>query len=311
MLSVQDALSTPPATPPQSAAIQSIERGGILVGAAADYAYLLDDQKYRQTLINNFSMMTPENELKFYALEPKPGVFTFQQADAMVRFGHNSHMEVWGDSLVMRGQYPDWITNGSFTADQAKAILHTYITTVVSHFRGQIQAWDVVDEAINNTGGLQDSFWLRTIGPSYIQLAFTWAYEADPSALLFYNDYGAEGLSAKSDGVYQLVQSLLSDGVSIQGVGLQMHIGVDPTQHSPQKDVAANMARLQALGLKVAITEMDVQIHTANVTSSLANEQADVYGVMAATCRAAGNCIAFCVWGVTDRYSWIELSLHR
>ena len=311
VLSANDVSQTPIATPPQSAAVQAITRQGIQLGAAAGYTQLLQDGKYRQTLTGNFSLMTPENELKSYALEPKPGVFTFQQADTMVRFAHANHMQVWGDSLVMRGQYPAWLTAGTFTAAQARAVLHTFITTVVSHFRGQIEAWDVVDEAVDNTGALDDDFWMRTIGPTYIPLAFTWAHEADPDALLFYNDYGAEGLGTKSDAVYSLIESLLAQGVPIQGVGLQMHVGVDQGQYPPQQDVTANMARLKALGLKVAITEMDVQIHTETATSALLNEQAQVYGLMAAACRSAGNCVAFCVWGVTDRYSWIKTSLHR
>ena len=136
-------------------------------------------------------------------------------------------------------QLPAWLTEGTWTRDELIAIIREHITTVVGHYRGRVAAWDVVNEGVGDDGSLRDTIWLRGIGPEYIDMAFRWAHEADPDALLFYNDYAGEGLGTKSDAIYALVQGLLERGVPINGVGLQMHVSL---RWSPQpQDVAANM----------------------------------------------------------------------
>src|SRR5205085_2625309 len=127
-----------------------------------------------------------------------------------------------------------------------------------SHYRGRVNIWDVVNEALNDDGTLRNSLWLQVIGPDYIDWAFRWAHEANPQAQLYYNDYGGEGLGPKSDAIYNLVKGLLRRGVPINGVGLQMHVSID--DYPKPQDVLANMQRLAALGLKVQITEMDVEV---------------------------------------------------
>src|SRR5207302_7761217 len=116
--------------------------------------------------------------------------------------------------------------------------------TLVGRYKGRVSYWDVVNEAIDDSGNLRNTIWLQVIGPDYIDMAFRWAHEADPAAKLLYNDYSAEGLGRKSDAVYTLVRSLLQEGVPIQGVGLQSHF----TLSSPPKidDISANMSRLAA-----------------------------------------------------------------
>jgi len=179
-----------------------------------------------------------------------------------------------------------------------------HIFTVVSHYRGQVNMWDVVNEAIGNDGKMRDTLWYRDIGPDYLDWAFRWAHEANPQAHLFYNDYGAEGLNLKSDAVYSLVKGMLQRGVPIYGVGLQMHTSI---LNAPVKqDVIANMNRLAALGLKVQITEMDVQIQgdTRPMAQRL-TAQAKVYSDMLHVCLVVKTCESFVMWGFTDRYTWI------
>ena len=150
---------------------------------------------------------------------------------------------------------------------------------------GQVNIWDVVNEAINNDGSLRDSIWSRGIGPDYLDLAFRWAHEANPQARLFYNDYGGEGLGQKSNAIYNLVAGMIKRGVPINGVGLQMHVSVDG--YPPPQDVLANMKRLAALGLEVQITEMDVRIQDdpRPMQVRLAAE-AQIYRDMLSTCLA-------------------------
>jgi endo-1,4-beta-xylanase len=149
--------------------------------------------------------------------------------------------------------------------------------------------------------------WWRVIGPEYIDMAFRWAHEVDPDALLFYNDYGAEGLNGKSDAVYELVQGLLDRGVPIHGVGLQAHLVL--SGQSNFDNVRANIQRLGDLGLQVHITELDIRIADASSGDEPGQaeleRQAQMYGELLDVCLSEPSCTAFVLWGFTDRHSWI------
>jgi len=206
-------------------------------------------------------------------------------------------MKVKGHNLVWHSQLPSWVPAIQDATDLHNAMIN-HVTEVAWHFRGQVIAWDVVNEAVSDSGGLRNSIFLQLLGPSYIDDAFNAAHAADPDARLFYNDYGAEGMNAKSNAVYNLVQGMLARGVPIHGVGLEMHTG--PTDASPSADeVAANMERLGALGLEIVISEMDVQICTSDVTTQSAR-----FHDIVADCVGAPTCTAVTVWGVPDKYSW-------
>ena len=276
----------------------------ILLGSAVNMDALQHDPNYARTLAQEFDVVTPENVMKFDAVHPEKDTYTFAQADALVAFAKAHNMQVRGHNLVWYRALPNWITQGTFTRDQLLAIMKDHIFTVVSHYRGQVNIWDVVNEAIADDGSMRNSIWYRDIGPDYLDWAFRWAHEANPQAHLFYNDYGAEGLNPKSNAIYNLVKSMLQRGIPIYGVGLQMHTSI---LNAPvEQDVIANMNRLAALGLKVQITEMDVQIQgsTQPMAQRLA-AQAKVYYAMLHTCLVVNACEAFVMWGFTDRYTWI------
>ena len=187
----------------------------------------------------------------------------------------------------------------------------------MKHYAGQVFAWDVVNEALDENGKLKDSPWynqpgigLSDKGSAYIEQAFRWAREADPHALLFYNENGGEGLGRKSDAVYAMVKDFKKRGIPIDGVGLQMHIsepGVDSAA------VAANIARLAALGLQVHITELDVSLPLDSSGVVLHDDlvrQAEVYRGVVRACLKNPGCTAIQTWGFTDKYSWIALHSH-
>ena len=274
------------------------------VGAAVQAGLLATNPRYAETLRCEFSMLVPENAMKFEHVHPGRDRYDFSTADAIVDFAEANGMQVRGHTLVWHSQLPDWLTEGNWTRDELIKILQEHIMTVVGHYQGRIVAWDVVNEAVDDGGSLRDTFWLQGIGEDYIKLAFCWAHEADPEALLFYNDYGGEGLEPKSDTIYELIQSLLDEGVPIHGVGLQMHLSLD--SYPKAQDVATNLNRLSVLGLEAHITEMDVRIQQP-VTEEKLNEQARVYRDMLQVCLSAQNCRAFVLWGVTDHYSWVPL----
>lgn len=272
------------------------------IGAAAATGLPTSDARYGDVLGREFGLLAAENAMKFGPLQPTQGNFSFREADALVDFAEAHDMRVRGHALVWHNQNPSWLTNGNRTREQMMDILRTHITTVVTRYADQIDAWDVVNEAVNDDGSLRETIWSETIGPEYIELAFRWAHEADPDARLFYNDYGAEGTGRKSDAVYALAQNLLQEGVPIHGVGLQMHVSTDWAPRP--SDVAANMARLGDLGLEVQITEMDVRMPLPP-TDDKELMQAGVYADMLDVCLDAWNCTAFVLWGFTDRHSWV------
>ncbi|HSM83711.1 MAG TPA: endo-1,4-beta-xylanase [Nodosilinea sp.] len=272
------------------------------IGTAVNHNALDRDPHYRHCLAQEFNLVTAENAMKLHRLQPRPHEFDFTQADRLMAFAAEHQLAVRGHTLVWHEALPDWLNDGDWTRDQLIALLEHHIKTLVGRYRGQIVAWDVVNEAIADDGTLRDSFWLRGIGPDYIAMAFRWAHEADPSAQLFYNDYGGEGLNPKADAIYELVRSLQAEGVPIHGVGLQMHVVASAAPRPPE--VAANMARLADLGLAVQITEMDVRTYLP-ATAADVEQQAQIYAAMLQTCLQAPNCDTFVTWGFTDRYSWV------
>jgi len=185
-----------------------------------------------------------------------------------------------------------------------RAAFESHIRSVAEHFRGRVYAWDVVNEAVADDGsGLRDTVFRQKLGDQYIADAFRIARQADPQALLFYNDYGGEALNQKSNRIYELVQNLRTQGVPIDGVGLQMHI----TASNPPGDanVASNMRRLAALGLLVNISEMDVRIRDLPAQTKL-ETQRSVYRSIVAVCVAEPRCDGVTFWGFTDAHSWID-----
>ncbi len=277
---------------------------GVYVGAAVAITPLRFEPRYTDALKREFNMITPENVMKIAAIRPNRQTFNFNDADAVVNFAQANQMQVRGHTLVWYKDLPGWLAGGNFSRDDLINILREHIQTVVGHYKGRILAWDVVNEAVDDSGALRDSLWMRVIGPDYIEMAFRWAHEADPQALLFYNDYGGEGLGKKSDAIYGLVQDLLKRGVPINGVGLQMHVTLAKV---PKPDeMKANIDRLAALGLQIHVTELDVDIRdgTGNTAQRLA-AQASVYRDVATTCLGSPACKALVMWGFTDRYTWI------
>lgn len=295
-----------PTTVPTGPLRQLAQQRGLLVGTSVVYQPLRRDATYAATLAREFDVITPENVMKFDATEPFPDTYTFGQADTLVQFAQAHQMQVHGHNLVWHQALPDWITQGTFTRDQLMTVLKNHVQSVVSHYKDQVNMWDVVNEGVNEDGSLRQSIWERIIGSKYIDLAFQWAHEANPRAHLFYNDYDAEGMGVKSDAVYKLLKGMVERGIPIYGVGLQMHISID--RPPVPSDVIANMQRLAALGLKVQVTEMDVQIEIQADPRSLTERlefQAQTYSAILRSCLAVKGCESFTMWGFTDRYTWI------
>jgi endo-1,4-beta-xylanase len=276
---------------------------GLFVGAAVNMSPFRNEQIYGETLRREFNLLVAENAFKFDALHTARTTYNFTDADALVAFAQANGMAVRGHTLVWHNQLPAWLTGGNFTRDDVIAILRDHIMTVVGRYRGRILAWDVVNEAIDDgTGQLRtSSFWFQKIGPEYVAMAFQFARQADPDAILYYNDFEAEGAGTKSDGVFNLVSGLVNQGVPIGGVGWQMH-KVNPFRISTANQT--NARRLAALGLEISLTELDVRIQLPSDAQEL-QQQALAYGDAVTFCLTEPNCVAVVSWGFTDKFSWV------
>ena len=241
-----------PTTPPAEAdpLRDAARAAGKKVGAAVQSGYLADG-RYSSVLSRHFNYLTAEYEMKWATIEPTQGSRNFSPGDNIVGYGQANGMELKGHTLVWHGSAPGWLN--SLSPADFRTAFEAHIRAVGEHFRGRLYAWDVVNEAIADSGtGLRDTIFRQKLGDNYIADAFRLAHQADPQALLFYNDYSGEGLNAKSNRIYDLVSGLKAQGVPIDGVGLQMHI----TASNPpgESAVASNMPRVSAVSGNVFTT---------------------------------------------------------
>jgi endo-1,4-beta-xylanase len=292
------------------------DASGILIGTAVRPAQL-SEAAYATTLAREFNMVEPEDALKWEVIHPAPQSFDFSQGDQVVDFASRHNMKVRGHTLVWHQQNPKWLTEGKYTSVELAQILENHIKTVVGHYRGKIYAWDVVNEAFDelHPGELRSTIWRdqpgiqadghNAAGYSYIERCFRWAHEADPQALLFYNEAEAETINPKSDAIYAMVRDFRQRGVPIDGVGFQMHVA---NLRVDVASISSNISRFTALGVQVQITEMDVALAVdgeGNPRSDDLKLQASIYREIAGACLSHPGCTAIQTWGFTDKYSWI------
>jgi len=277
----------------------------LFIGSAVRSSALANEADYAAVLAREFSSVTPEFEMFWGVLEPTQGVVDYSGADAIVTFARAHGQRVRGYPLVWSSGLPNWLTqgvaNGTISSAQLSDILHQHITQVVSHFRGRVNSWDVVNEPLNEDGTLRATIWLQQLGPGYIAQALRWAHEADPKPKLYINDFNIEGAGAKSDAMLALVKNLKADGVPINGVGFEAHLGL---QFSFPTDMQQNLARFGALHVQVAITEADVRM-ILPATPELLAAQASYFVDLLQACRSVRQCKSFTLWEYTDRWSWV------
>src|SRR5579871_618455 len=284
----------------------------ITIGAAAASAYLAEPD-YAPILGSEFSQLQAENEMKFGLIHRRPDTdanpYNFKGADALVAFAQSHAMQVRGHTLVWHNQVSPWVTKGNYTAPELATILQGHIHAVMTHFASKVYAWDVVNEAFNDDGTMRSSIWYDKpgigagAGTKYIEQAFRWAHEGDPSAKLFYNDYDTEEINKKSDAIYAMAADFKKRGVPLDGVGFQAHITLKFDDPAKLKSFAQNMERFAKLGLELHITELDIRLSDSSAESLSA--QAKLYGEITTACVRQPACKLLQTWGFTDKHSWI------
>jgi endo-1,4-beta-xylanase len=275
---------------------------------AAVKAELLDstaEPQYTTVLATHFDALVAEYQMKWGTTQATRGQFNYGPGDQIVAFAVRHGMMVKGHTLIWHQSLPAWVT--ALGATEVGAVLDAHVAAVVGHWKGKLYAWDVVNEAITDDGtGYRSSVFFQHLGAAFIERSFRAARAADPAAQLIYNDYGAEGLNAKSNRIYALVRDLKAAGVPIDGVGLQFH--VDGASPPPLADVSSNLDRIIALGLTVHFSEIDIRV--ANVPGTTAEKlakQRSLYHDIVALCAARPQCHSASTWGITDKYTWIDM----
>lgn len=278
------------------------------VGAAVSINLMQNNLKYNGIVKKEYSSITAENAMKFAALHPAQNTFNWTDADYLVSFAQLNNKRVHGHTLVWYTSLPSWVTN--FVGDSAawENLLKTHIQTVVTHFKGKVTSWDVVNEDFEDSGIPRNSIWRQKLGNDYVARCFQYAHEADPDALLFYNDYGHEYSAAKRTAIIAMVNNLKSRGIPIHGIGMQFHT----TLGQSDANISAAINAAASTGLKVHISELDIRLNAALSTSltysaSLGEQQAARYKFVVQTFNAlpAAQKYGITTWNVTDADSWI------
>jgi endo-1,4-beta-xylanase len=279
------------------------------IGAAVNLRTI---ESQKDLLRTQFNSITAENDMKFIEIQPAEGHFTFEKADQLAAFAKENGMKMRGHTLVWHNQTPDWVFQD---ADRETLLqrMQEHITAVMKRYKGTIFCWDVVNEAVTDEGPelYRPTKWLEIIGEDYIEKAFEFAHEADPDALLFYNDYN-ESNPEKREKIYKLVKSLLDKGVPIHGVGLQAHWNL---ANPSLEDIRTAIERYASLGLKLHLTELDISVFNfedkrtdlTEPTHEMLEFQAERYQQVFQLLRQYQNHItSVTFWGAADDYTWLS-----
>lgn len=281
------------------------------IGAAIEPSSL-DDPAETALLKRHFASITAENVMKWSTLQPSEGVFNFGPADRIVSFAEANGMIVYGHTLCWHNQVPDWVfKDGTNQASKELVLqrLRTHITTVMTHFKGKVYGWDVVNEAIDDgSATYKNNIWYQICGPDYIFEAFETARTADPDARLFYNDYSATN-ATKREKIYNLLMDLKAQNL-VDGMGLQGHWNID----APSDDlISAAFTRYKSAGVELRISELDVSIYPSNsdpestYTSDISLRQAIAYGRFFRLFRQYKDDITgVTTWGMADNHTWLD-----
>ncbi|MGH9617926.1 MAG: endo-1,4-beta-xylanase [Acidobacteriaceae bacterium] len=282
----------------------------LLVGCAVNARLLATSPAYGKLIAEQCSIVVPENAMKWGPVSPAPGKYDFHEADALMEFAHKNGQKVRGHNLIWHQALPRWFP-GPINKTNARQAMIDHIQTEMRHFAGRIEAWDVVNEGIEPKDGLPHGLrktpWLNLVGDDYIDLAYRTARQADPKALLTYNDYDIEypDQHAKRDAVLAMVRRMTATGVPIDAVGVQSHIKADLP--APGKELQKFVRELAKLNMQVFVTELDVA--DGKIPGTVQDRDAavaKVYRDYLTMMLAEPNVKAVLTWGITDRDSWLN-----
>lgn len=299
--------------------LKELFKDHFFVGAAITPAHTDIRTPHGRTLVEHFNSVTAENVMKPDAIQRVKGTFTWTEADRIVQFAKENNMKVRGHTLTWHSQTPDWFffdqTGALLSKDIALKQLEEHITAVMTRYRGMIDSWDVVNEALfdwDPDGQIiyrEDSPWYKIIGESYIDSAFVYAHRADPDAKLFYNDYNSI-FSWKRNKIFDLVKRLKDNNIPIHGIGLQGHWFVGTSV----EDLRTTLELFRGLGVEIQITELDLSVYLSSnepgsvvYTDEFNTRQRIAYPEIFRVLLDYSDAIAgVTFWGIGDDASWLD-----
>jgi len=303
-----------------------------LIGVAVDDDVVSGNDSQTTAIVEKqFDSITPENVMKWQFIHPEPNKYNFEPADRFVAFGEKNKMFIVGHTLIWQNQIPPWAfkddTGNLLGRDAMLARMKDHIFTVMGRYKGRVNGWDVVNEALNDAGPLHKSKWVETVGPDFVQKAFEYAHEADPNAELYYNDFSLDK-PAKLNACVNLVKDLKAKGLRIDGVGIQGHWALS---YPSRKEIEQFINAFAALGVKVMVTELDIDVLPSatrymgadinvkfelqaklnpyvdglpdEVQKKLADRYAEIFAVLLEHKDTVSR-VTF--WGVYDKTSWLN-----
>lgn len=262
---------------PDSSSLKESFKKDFYIGTALNLKHIHnEDKKGVEIVKKEFSSVVAENCMKSMFLQPKEGVFFFDDADAFVAFGQQNSMYTIGHTLIWHSQAPEWFfvdkEGKNVSAEVLKQRMKTHIQTVVSRYKGKIKSWDVVNEAIMEDGSYRKSKFYEILGEDFIPLAFQWAHEADPDAKLYYNDYN-EWHPGKVERLTKIIKNFKTKGIRIDGIGMQGHIGLDYPSIAEYENA---IVKYSNAGVKVSVTELEISALPSpnKISSNISDTQA-------------------------------------
>ncbi len=290
------------------------------IGGAINVRKVLKDRKLDSITKSNFNSLTATNDMKMYSIVKNDSIPDFTRVDSLVAYSEDNDMRLFGHALVWHYGLPKWIskTTEEKGKDWTDAFLKKYIDTVMTRYKGDVAAWDVVNEAFDTkTGAYRNTFWYETFGPEYIEKSFRYAHEADPNARLFYNDFGQEKYPEKMDSIVAMILDFKKRGVPIHGIGLQMHLEMATTEAM----IADALKKAASTGLLVHISELDIIFHKHNgdndnegqqiteLTEEMKLAQAEKFKQVALLYRKyipKDQQFGITFWDFNDRDTWLK-----
>lgn len=324
MVAIQCSSSKPsdsPAAPASTPKLKEVYKDYFDIGVAVSPAALKTDEA--TLVLQQFNSLTPENAMKMGPIQPREGAFNWRDADTIAAFAQRNNLKMRGHTLVWHSQAPTWFFTNATGDTVSKEVLlqrmKEHITAVAGRYRGKVYAWDVVNEVISDDPRefYRQSPFLRIIGEEFIEKAFLFAHEADPDALLFYNDYN-EIDAGKREKIFQMVKRLKDKGVPIHGVGLQGHWAISEPRYG---QLDSTLGRFAQLGLPIHITEIDISVYpkehqprernagdtATTYTTAKEMAQTEKYRMCFELFRKYKdqiNSVTF--WNISDRHSWLD-----
>lgn len=289
------------------------------VGTAIRIQTLLSDTKLQELQIQNFNSITSASDMKMNRIVPKDGEYYWERIDSILAFAEANNQKLFGHNLIWHSSTPKWVEErGSKDSLWLGEFMREYIKTYVGRYKGKISGWDVVNEGLETHGGeLRATMWYNALGEEYIEKAFTYAHEADPEAILFYNDFNIERDTVKLNATLHLIEKLRSKGVPISGLGFQMHIRMD----IPDDIIAYSLKKGAETGLQIHLSEVDIIFNTHDdnrnggvenyhqLTEKMKKEQGEKYKKLVniyKTVVPKDQQFGITFWDFTDRDSWIR-----